>query len=75
MAGQPDGGVGVHVGDVIVKVLGIRQMSTSAIPEKKQDGETYGANGGVYTLRHKRVFQTRLTAFIATGITIANWGP
>lgn len=42
---------------------------------RNKNGETYGANGGVYTFGYKRVFQTRLTAFIATSITIANRGP
>lgn len=45
------------------------------VPTDFKKEKTYGADRGVNTFRYKSVFQARLTAFIATSVTIANGGP
>lgn len=45
------------------------------VPTDFKKEKTYGADRGVNTFRYKSVFQARLTAFIATSVTIANRGP
>jgi hypothetical protein len=81
MTRQPDTGIWVHEGNVVIKILFRRGVKVTRANQNDHNTcrfrqtKTDGSNSGIYALPYQRLFQTGLFALVPSSVTITHGRP